>query len=90
MFKIFFKITLYSLLFSTFITCNKEIPPNVIFILTDDQGYGDLGIYGASDIITPNIDSIAKKGHILPLIIPHNQFVLPRAHLYSQVVTQID
>ena len=62
MFKIFFKITLYSLLFSTFITCNKEIPPNVIFILTDDQGYGDLGIYGASDIITPNIDSIAKKG----------------------------
>ena len=62
MFKIFFKITLCSLLFSTFITCNKEIPPNVIFILTDDQGYGDLGIYGASDIITPNIDSIAKKG----------------------------
>ena len=62
MFKIFFKITLYSLLFSPFITCNKEIPPNVIFILTDDQGYGDLGIYGASDIITPNIDSIAKKG----------------------------
>ena len=90
MFKILFKIALCCLLFFTFINCNKEIPPNVIFILTDDQGYGDLGIYGASDINTPNIDSIAKKGHILPLIIPHNQFVLPHAHLYSQVVTQID
>ena len=90
MFKILIKIALCCLSFFTFINCNKEIPPNVIFILTDDQGYGDLGIYGASDINTPNIDSIAKKGAYFTLIIPHNQFVLPHAHLYLQVVTQID
>ena len=53
MFKILFKIALCCLSFFTFINCNKEIPPHVIFILTDDQGYGDLGIYGASDIILP-------------------------------------
>lgn len=36
--------------------------PNVIFILTDDHGYGDLGCYGAKDIETPVIDGIAKRG----------------------------
>ena len=42
---------------------NKEIiPPNIIFILTDDQGYGDLGIYGATDIETPHIDKLALDG----------------------------
>jgi arylsulfatase A-like enzyme len=36
--------------------------PNVILIITDDVGYGDIGSYGAPDIKTPNIDSLAKNG----------------------------
>ena len=36
--------------------------PNVIFILSDDQGYRDLGCYGSPDLLTPNIDEIAKSG----------------------------
>jgi arylsulfatase A len=36
--------------------------PNVILIITDDVGYGDIGSYGAPDIKTPNIDSLAKAG----------------------------
>ena len=36
--------------------------PNVVLIITDDVGYGDLGSYGAPDIKTPNIDSLAKSG----------------------------
>jgi arylsulfatase A-like enzyme len=36
--------------------------PNVVLIITDDVGYGDIGSYGASDIKTPNIDSLAKNG----------------------------
>ncbi len=36
--------------------------PNVVLIITDDVGYGDIGSYGAPDIKTPNIDSIAKAG----------------------------
>jgi arylsulfatase A-like enzyme len=36
--------------------------PNVVLIITDDVGYGDLGSYGAPDIKTPNIDSLAKAG----------------------------
>ena len=37
-------------------------PPNVLLIVTDDLGYGDLGSYGASDVRTPNIDRLAAEG----------------------------
>jgi len=40
----------------------KTNRPNIIIILTDDQGYGDVGFNGCSDIPTPNIDRIAKNG----------------------------
>lgn len=36
--------------------------PNIVLIMTDDAGYGDLGSYGAPDIRTPHIDSIARDG----------------------------
>jgi arylsulfatase A-like enzyme len=36
--------------------------PNVVLIITDDVGYGDLGSYGAPDIKTPNIDRIGREG----------------------------
>jgi arylsulfatase A-like enzyme len=36
--------------------------PNVVLIITDDVGYGDIGSYGAADIRTPNIDSLARAG----------------------------
>src|SRR5215831_15183807 len=36
--------------------------PNILFILADDLGYGDLGCYGQSKIMTPNIDKLAAEG----------------------------
>ena len=49
-----------------FCTCeNGEKLPNVIIIFTDDQGYGDLGCYGAEGFETPNIDSMAKEGNVI-------------------------
>jgi len=36
--------------------------PNIVFILTDDMGYGDVGVFGAENINTPNIDRLAKEG----------------------------
>jgi arylsulfatase A len=39
-----------------------QTKPNVIFIMADDLGYGDLGCYGQKLIATPNIDSLAKNG----------------------------
>jgi len=37
-------------------------PPNIVFILADDLGYGDLGCYGQRRIHTPNIDRLASDG----------------------------
>ena len=36
--------------------------PNIIYILSDDVGYGDVGCYGATQVKTPNIDRLAKEG----------------------------
>lgn len=36
--------------------------PNIIVLLVDDLGYADLSIHGSRDVVTPNIDSIAKNG----------------------------
>ncbi|WP_438945953.1 sulfatase-like hydrolase/transferase [Sediminibacterium sp.] len=40
----------------------SKLQPNVILIVTDDQGYADVGFNGSKDISTPNIDRIAKNG----------------------------
>ncbi len=40
----------------------EEKKPNIIFIMTDDLGYGELGAYGQKVIQTPNIDQLAREG----------------------------
>ena len=54
---------------------NKNIDnPNIIYILADDLGYGELGVYGQKIIETPNIDALAKMVYYLLIIIPDPQF----------------
>ena len=36
--------------------------PNIVFILSDDVGYGDVGCYGANQVKTPHIDRLAREG----------------------------
>ncbi|WP_299552322.1 arylsulfatase [Seonamhaeicola sp.] len=48
---------------SKIVSSDNEIrKPNIIYILADDLGYGDLSIYGQKKFSTPNIDKLAKNG----------------------------
>lgn len=62
----FHKYSLALLLFVIFIGCQnikqKTNQPNIIYILADDLGYGELGAYGQEKIETPNIDALAQSG----------------------------
>ncbi|SFA97314.1 arylsulfatase [Algoriphagus aquimarinus] len=74
---------------------SKEISkPNIVLILTDDQGWGDLGINGNSQVNTPNIDQLAIKGvqfsrfYVDPVCSPTRAEILtgryhPRGGVYS-------
>ena len=43
-------------------TMESLAQPNVVLIFTDDQGYQDVGVFGSPDIVTPNLDQMAKEG----------------------------
>ena len=53
---------LFVFLFFLFQNNQKSDKPNVIFILTDDLGFADLGSYGSTMIKTPNLDLMASQG----------------------------
>jgi arylsulfatase A-like enzyme len=59
------KLLLTSLMGASMLSCTTkqtEKKPNIILILADDLGYGDLGYTGCKDFTTPNIDKLAKNG----------------------------
>ncbi len=62
--------------------------PNIIVILTDDQGYGDLSLHGNTHLATPHMDSIAKEGaqftrfHSSPVCSPTRSSLLTGRYNY--------
>lgn len=61
--KLIFTLQLSVLLFScTEIKKNPDLGPNIVIIMADDLGYGDISCYGNTTIHTPNLDSLAARG----------------------------
>ena len=63
--KIIKTLTILSFfVFSTFYSCTdlKNTQPNVVIFIADDVSWDDIGCYGNDDVITPNIDMLAKDG----------------------------
>ena len=56
--------------------------PNVIIIFTDDQGSVDLNCYGAKDLVTPHMDSLAKHGVRFTQFYAAAPVCSPRARVY--------
>ena len=60
----FFSLLLSLLIFSNCsdkTATENQTPPNILLIMTDDQGWGDLSFHGNDSISTPNIDALAKQ-----------------------------
>lgn len=57
-------LTLLTLIIVSFTQAqnNNKSQPNVVLIFIDDEGYGDVGVYGATGFETPNLDHMASKG----------------------------
>ncbi|MGK2863175.1 MAG: sulfatase-like hydrolase/transferase, partial [Chitinophagaceae bacterium] len=86
--KLFFAL----LLITTSVFCQKK--PNVILVLTDDQGWGDLSLHGNPWVETPNLDKLARSGgrfnhfYVSPLCAPTRASILTgRYHLKTNVVS---
>ena len=57
------RLTIFAVLLGTAsLAWAKADKPNLVIVLTDDQGYADVGFNGCTDIPTPNIDRIAASG----------------------------
>ncbi len=54
--------TVLQTIFPTMVSVATAKPPNIIFIMADDLGYGGIGCFGQEKIKTPNIDRIAAEG----------------------------
>ena len=66
-------------LLSSFLGAAEGSKPNILFILTDDQGYGDLSCYGSEVIATPNIDRLCTEGMKFESFYVHNRCSPTRA-----------
>jgi arylsulfatase A-like enzyme len=94
------KINLFFLLNFVCFFCNAQektaiikSKPNIIYILADDLGYGDLGCYGQEKFATPNIDKLAQEGILFtqhysgaPVCAPSRSALLTGLHTGHTVI----
>jgi len=88
----FWILILLGLLVGSIVAAEKSVRPNVLLILTDDQGYGDLSLHGSPHLKTPAMDRIGREGvrldrfYVSPVCAPTRASLLTgRYHLRTGV-----
>lgn len=81
--RLFFFITLFSLVSGCVGQSGEDRLPNVLIILTDDQGTLDVNCYGSTDLYTPNMDRLAAEGVMFTQAYAHTVCCPTRAALLT-------
>jgi len=93
--KIPFFIFFFALIACHIANQKKQTKPNVILILTDDQGYGDVGVHGNDSIQTPVQDFLANEGirmdnfYVSPVCAPTRASLLTGRYHYRTGTTWV-
>ncbi len=72
---------------------HKTIVPNIILIVTDDQGYGDISAHGSPDVSTPNMDILKSQGisledfQVSPTCAPTRSAIMTGRHPFKNGIT---
>jgi arylsulfatase A-like enzyme len=81
------------LMLSSFISCDKNSQPNIVLVITDDQGYGDLSCHGSPDVETPNIDRLSRQSasltdfQVSPTCAPTRSAIMTGRHPFENGIT---
>ncbi|MDO6436193.1 arylsulfatase [Cyclobacterium sp. 1_MG-2023] len=89
---------LYFGLFLLIFSCKPEneeepIPPNIILVMTDDQGYGDISAHGSPDVSTPNMDKLKTQSisledfQVSPTCAPTRSALMSGRHPFKNGIT---
>lgn len=88
------RILIILLVSTLFFGCNNNtIRPNIIIILTDDQGYGDISAHGSPDVSTPNMDILRSQGisledfQVSPTCAPTRSAIMTGRHPFKNGIT---
>src|SRR6186997_613686 len=86
-------LAVFPLIAATALAAAQPAKPNIVFILTDDQGYGDISAHGNPILQTPNMDRLHHEGvrftdfHVSPTCAPTRSALLTGRHEFKNGVT---
>ncbi|GLR17397.1 arylsulfatase [Portibacter lacus] len=89
-----FSFSLLLLLLVITVGCDqKSVSPNIILVITDDQGYGDISAHGSPDVFTPNMDLLKSQSvtfedfQVSPTCAPTRSAILTGRHPFKNAIT---
>ncbi len=91
-----FIITCFSVLFMSILLsgcASEKKSPNIILIMTDDQGYADISAHGSPDVLTPSMDTLKSQGisledfQVSPTCAPTRSAIMTGRHPFKNGIT---